>query len=237
MADRLGNGHGGDADAALRLSGLLIGDESRASILDHVVHLAVAAIPRCDECGIAVPAGTDAFTTARTGDAAAFDAHQYAAHQGPCLDAFDNGHSYQLTLGGDDARWPQFAEAMTGSGMQAMVAIPLIVRERTIGTLGIYSRAPAPFTAEDRTGAELYAAQAGIALANVEAHEQAVELAAQLRSALDSRAVIDQAIGILMATRGLDAAQGFQELVAASQRENRKLRDIATTVVDAVVGG
>jgi len=76
-----------------------------------------------------------------------------------------------------------------------------------------------------------------VALANLETHEAAVELAAQLRRALDSRAVIEQAKGILMASRGVDAQEAFETLVTASQHENRKLHDIAATVVETVLGG
>lgn len=220
-----------------QLSGLLLEEESRSSALEHVVHLAVATIPRCDECGISVRTRAGVFTTAGTGDVEALDARQYAVNQGPCLDALDHGKPYRLTLRDNGSRWPDFVEAMTDSGMEAMLAVPLIVRERTLGALNIYSRTPAPFSAEDFSIAELYAGQAGVALANLETHETAVELAAQLRRALDSRAVIEQAKGILMASRGLTAQQAFETLVAASQRENRKLRDISTEVVETILGG
>jgi GAF domain-containing protein len=125
---------------------------------------------------------------------------------------------------------------MAGSGMQAMLAVPLNVRDRTLGALDMYSRSPEPFSPEDCSVAEVYAGHAGVALANLETHEAAVELAAQLQQALDSRAVIEQAKGILMASRGLDAEQAFEVLVSASQRENTQLRDVATTVVDTTVG-
>lgn len=220
-----------------RLSGLLLEEESRSSALDQVVHLAVATIPRCDECGISVRTRAGVFTTAGTGDVEALDAHQYAINQGPCLDALDHGQPYRLTLRDNGSRWPDFVQAMADSGMEAMLAVPLTVRERTLGALNIYSRTPAPFSAEDFSIAELYAGQAGVALANLETHETAVELAAQLRRALDSRAVIEQAKGILMASRGLNPQQAFETLVAASQRENRKLRDIATDVVDTITDG
>jgi GAF domain-containing protein len=228
----------GDVGEAFRqLSGLLLEEETRTSALDQVVHLAVATIPRCDECGISVRARSGVFTTAGTGDVEALDAHQYAANEGPCLDALDHGQPYRLTLRDNGARWPNFVSAMVDSGMEAMLAMPLTVRDRTLGALNIYSRTPAPFSAEDFSIAELYAGQAGVALANLETHEVAVELAAQLRRALDSRAIIEQAKGILMASRGLNAEQAFETLIAASQHENRKLRDIATTVVETVVGG
>lgn len=227
---------GAIGEAFRRLSGLLLEEESRASALEQVVHLAVATIPRCDECGISVRTRAGAFTTAGTGDVEALDAHQYAAEEGPCLDALDHGQPYRLTLRDGGSRWPRFVTAMADSGMQAMLAVPLIVRDRTLGALNIYSRTPAPFSAEDFSVAELYAGQAGVALANLETHEAAVELAAQLRRALDSRAVIEQAKGILMASRGVDAQEAFETLVTASQHENRKLHDIAVAVVETVLG-
>lgn len=224
------------SDAVRQLSGLLLEEESRATALDQVVHLAVATIPRCDECGISVRTRAGVFTTAGTSRAEEFDARQYATDEGPCLDALDHGRPYGLTLRDTGTRWPNFVSAMAGSGMAAMLAVPLTVRDRTLGALNLYSRTPTPFSAEDCSVAELYAGQAGVALANLETHEIAVELAAQLRGALDSRAVIEQAKGIVMASRGLDADRAFETLVAASQRENRKLRDIAAEVVGAVVG-
>ena len=227
-----------DVSEAFRyLSGLLLEEESRTTALDQVVHLAVATIPRCDECGISVRTRAGVFTTAGTGEVEALDAHQYAAGEGPCLDALYDGQAYRLTLNDTGTRWPRFVAAMTGSGMAAMLALPLTVRDRTLGALNLYSRTPDPFTAEDVSVAELYAGQAGVALANLETHEAAIELAAQLRRALDSRAVIEQAKGMLMASRGLTAQEAFDTLVAASQRENRKLRDIAALVVETIVGG
>lgn len=225
------------SEAFRQLSGLLLEEQTRTSALDQVVHLAVATIPRCDECGISVRTRGGVFTTAGTGDVEALDAHQYAADEGPCLDALNHGQSYRLSLRENGSRWPNFVTAMVDSGMEAMLAVPLTVRERTLGALNMYSRTPSPFSAEDFSVAELYAGQAAVALANLETHEVAVELAAQLRRALDSRATIEQAKGILMASRGLTAEQAFETLVAASQRENRKLRDIAVTVVETVAGG
>ena len=82
----------GDTVAAFRrLSGLLLEEESHASALDHVVHLAVATIPRCDECGISVRTRAGLFTTAGTGNVEELDAHQYAAGEGPCLTALNDG--------------------------------------------------------------------------------------------------------------------------------------------------
>jgi AmiR/NasT family two-component response regulator len=70
-------------------------------------------------------------------------------------------------------------------------------------------------------------------LGNVSAYRTAVELSEHLSEAMRSRAVIEQAKGMLMAgTQGLSPDGAFDMLRTASQRENVKLRDIAQRIVD-----
>ena len=76
-----------------------------------------------------------------------------------------------------------------------------------------------------------------VAVANADAHWQLGEQARNMRIAMDSRAVIEQAKGVLMAQQQVDAEQAFEILRAASQRSNRKLRDIAVGVVASTQPG
>jgi AmiR/NasT family two-component response regulator len=62
------------------------------------------------------------------------------------------------------------------------------------------------------------------------------QMAEQLQSAMQSRAVIEQAKGILMGDRRCDAEQAFNILVKLSQDSNRKLREVAQAVVDQATG-
>ena len=110
------------------------------------------------------------------------------------------------------------------------------MRDRTLGALNIYSRTPAPFSPEDFSVAELYAGQAGVALANLETHEAAIELAAQLRRALDSRAVIEQAKGMLAERRHMDMNDAFELLRSRARNTNQKLSDVASAVLDGTLG-
>jgi AmiR/NasT family two-component response regulator len=71
-----------------------------------------------------------------------------------------------------------------------------------------------------------------VAVANADAHDRLAEHAQNMRLAMESRAVIEQAKGVLMAQQGIDAEQAFEVLRGASQRYNRKLRDIARGIVD-----
>jgi AmiR/NasT family two-component response regulator len=70
-----------------------------------------------------------------------------------------------------------------------------------------------------------------------EQRERATMLADQLQTAMDSRAVIEQAKGILMAKHGLNADAAFDALVRISQESHRKLRDVAYQLVEQTRAG
>jgi len=69
-------------------------------------------------------------------------------------------------------------------------------------------------------------------MANAQTYWDAHQLTENLQRAMQSRSTIDQAIGIVMASGGRSPDEAFQVLVRASQRENRKLRDMAQQIVD-----
>lgn len=84
--------------------------------------------------------------------------------------------------------------------------------------------------------AQAFATQAAAALTVVVRQADQVRLSDQLRQALESRAVIDQALGIVMAQNRCDEAAAFAVLRNASQNRNKKLRDVAATVIESVTG-
>ena len=83
---------------------------------------------------------------------------------------------------------------------------------------------------------ELFAAPAAVAVHNAQLLAQAVTLAAQLRSALSTRPVIDQAIGLLRGRTGGTAEEAFTRLRVISQRDHVKLADVAQHLLDDAVG-
>ncbi len=112
--------------------------------------------------------------------------------------------------------------------------MPLPYQGATIGALNIYSTQPAAFASTESLAAGLEAAEViAVAVANADAHWQLGEQARNMRLAMDSRAVIEQAKGVLMAQRRVNAEQAFEILREASQRYNRKLRDIALGIVES----
>lgn len=108
--------------------------------------------------------------------------------------------------------------------------MPVVARTAKLGALNFYSRVEEAYSPQDLDLATAFAAQAAIVISNAQAYLGAQRLADQLSVALESRIVIEQAKGLLMAG-GRTGAEAFEILKRASQRENRKVRDVAADVV------
>jgi GAF domain-containing protein len=159
------------------------------------------------------------------------DTAQYETGRGPGLDAFRRQKAYRIDSVAREDRWPEFTADAARHGVTATLSVPLSARGKSMGALSLYSRST-PFDDEAAAAAAVFASQAAIVLANAQVYWDARQLSENLREALRSRAAIDQAVGILMAGGGRTPEQAFQLLVAVSQRENRKLRNIAADVIE-----
>jgi GAF domain-containing protein len=125
----------------------------------------------------------------------------------------------------------EFTADAARHGITATLSLPLSARGQSMGALSLYSRST-PFDDEAAAAAAVFASQAAIVLANAQVYWEARQLSENLREALRSRAAIDQATGILMAGGGRTPEQAFQLLVAVSQRDNRKLQNVAADMIE-----
>jgi hypothetical protein len=122
--------------------------------------------------------------------------------------------------------------------VHSSLSVPLnLARESTSGGFNVYGSVSAGFSDNDEHLCQAFAAQASIVVSNAQAYWASLELSANLSKAMESRAVIEQAKGILMTTYRVTADDAFDLLVARSQTENRKLRDIASDLVQQARGG
>lgn len=165
-------------------------------------------------------------------DAPRIDASQYEAGSGPCLDAYRHQVVYRIDDTTTDPRWPSFTRDAAANGIRASLSIPVNAREEGLGALNLYARRPSAFDEESAARLSRFSTHAGVVLANARAYRVSVERGENLDRAMSSRATIDIATGILMAGSGRTPEDAFQMLVSASQRENRKLRDIAAEIVE-----
>ena len=165
-------------------------------------------------------------------DTLALDNVQYDAGDGPCLTAARDQHVIRIDAMDTDTRWPAFTAAARARGIGSSLSMPLDLAGETVGGLNVYGQEPDAFSTQDEQLAKGFAVQASVVISNAQAYWAAFELIRNLTIAMDSRAVIEKAKGILIARHGLSDDEAFDHLRQQSQTENRKLRDIATDIVD-----
>jgi GAF domain-containing protein len=215
------------------LSRFFVGDGTLEETLSRVADLTIEAIPPADLVGITLPVDGRKRTAIFTDPAAPeIDQAQYDSGEGPCLAAFEEIRITMVESTLQDGKWPAFRQAAIAHGVRSTMAVPLVVDKLCIGALNLYSRRERAFGEADTETAMLFGSQAAIVLANAQAYWDARKLTVRLGDAMDTRAVIEQAKGILMGIHRCDADEAFQLLVQASQRENVKLRTIAQRLVD-----
>jgi GAF domain-containing protein len=214
------------------MSRFFVGDATLADTLQRVSELACTAVTGADMVGITMLVDGKARTAVFTDDTAPeIDAAQYETGIGPCLDAFRHQQVYRIKDMANDNYWPPFSEAAAAHGVQSSMSVPLSARHEGVGALNFYSCAPDAFSNDDVQIGLQFASQAAIVLANTQAYWDAHQLGQDMTEAMKSRATIEQAKGILMGAQRCTADEAFEVLTRASQRENRKLRDIADEVV------
>jgi len=215
----------------LDLHGLLGAGGAVQSRLDRTTELAVELIPACEGAGITVVTENRPTTEAAAGAATrSLDERQYAVGEGPCLDAVRTGERVKIKSIAEERRWPRFIPFAARRGLIASMSIPLTLQRSTLGALNLYSLSD-PFGVEDENIGDRIAHQAAVALANAQAYDNAHTMVDQLTEALETRDIIGQAKGIIMATRRCTSEEAFAELRRISQDRNVKLRDVARQIV------
>jgi GAF domain-containing protein len=155
---------------------------------------------------------------------------------GPGPSTARTGQAAGITDTADAAQWSVFAARAAAAGIRSVLSVPLTIAGRQAGALSLYARQPAAFGDAERCWAQAAAGAVSGVLALALSQAEQADLAAQLRATLAARAVIDQALGIIMAEQRCSAAQAFDVLRRASQNRNIKVRDIAARIVTGVTG-
>jgi GAF domain-containing protein len=220
------------ADAFAQLGRIKLGETSLDGVLQLVARLAQRTIPGADEVSVTLVRGSQAHTAVFTGDLAlALDESQYELGHGPCLDASVTAATLSVPEMSNEIRWPDWAARARRAGVHSSLAIGLPVHETVTGALNVYATQPEAFDDEAVTVGQTYAGYAAVALANAHLYNTTATLAEHMRTAMESRAVIEQAKGIIMGDQRCTADEAFRILTRMSQDTNHKLRDVAATIV------
>ena len=214
------------------LAVVLLAEQNFSDLLEIIVNLAASAIDEVDGASVSmVVHDRERFETTNASSLVVrdIDEAQYEKAAGPCVEAIRTGREVSISL--PTPRWPQFSERAVMAGMRSVWSLPLMVKERTTGALNLYSSRPQPWTGGAAPAARGLAGQAAVVLANAASLANAETTNGHLQEALESRDLIGQAKGILMARQNVSANEAFDILRQASQTSGRKLREIAADVV------
>ena len=153
--------------------------------------------------------------------------------EGPCLECYRTGAPvivHDLTR--EIHRWPRFVTAAHRSGFGAVQALPMRLRDDTVGALNLFRAAPGPFDPSATLVAQALADVATISLLQHRTTHRSTMLNEQLQTALTSRVLIEQAKGKLAERLGVDMEQAFGMLRGYARSHNRRLADVARAFVD-----
>ncbi|HXW44915.1 MAG TPA: GAF and ANTAR domain-containing protein [Streptosporangiaceae bacterium] len=219
------------AERVAELARLMLDDEGSDTPLHELTTLALELIPGSVAAGVVAASDTSWVFTGSPATVADLHRTQLQSGTGPVAEAIRHGEARRIDDTGLEQRWPAVCAAMAGMGLDSCLVLPLRTDHKPGGALAVYGGGQDAFAGAGQDLALLFAAQGGVAIRNAAAYRNCRQLVANLQVALESRAVIEQAKGILVAEYGCHPEVAFKELSRISQSTNRKVRDIATDLV------
>jgi len=205
-------------------------------LLTRVAGYAVRVIPGADGAGLTLlEEGRSDTIVATAPFVREVDDVQYSIGEGPCISAAAEARTVRSGSIGGDPRWRRFGGRIARLGVHSVVSLPLISPQGVVGAMNVYAHAKDAFDERAAELGELFAAPAAIAVQNAQILAQTRRVVVQLQSALDTRMVVERAVGILMSRSGVDEDEALQRLRALSQHEHTKLVAVAQGIVTEAV--
>jgi GAF domain-containing protein len=231
-----------DLYAGLRgVAGIVAGAQGLIDLLRDVAAFAAHAIPGVDGAGVALIDPRQGLASVQTWAATAvlveeIDTVQYdELNEGPCFTSMESRRPVVSGSLGSDSRWPHFGGRVARMRVHSALSLPLLVGDQVIGAINAYARNRDAFGEHAVQLGSQFAGPAAVSVYNGQLLAEAQERTARLQRALASRAVIDQAIGIIRSRSGGSAEEAFDRLTRISQVENIKLYVVAQRLVEEAV--
>jgi GAF domain-containing protein len=223
------------------VAGIVAGARKVSEILHDLADCALRAIPGADGTGVTLVRILSGIPRVQTWAVTApfieeIDTVQYEdLDEGPCITCMETRRPAVSGSIGSDRRWPRFGGRVARLGVHSVLAIPLIIDEHVIGAINSYAYNRDAFGDHAVEFGSQFAAPAAASLYNAQLLAGAREHTERLQRALASRAVIDQAIGIIRSRSGVSAEEAFERLTRLSQNQNVKLHFVAEQIVEHAV--
>ncbi len=222
------------ADAHEREDGPDVAEVRLNRLLNMILEAAVEALG-FDAATVSARHRDDLATIAATDQRMiALDDAQYETGQGPCIEVLEPRDPISVNdAAASEDRWENFARSAAHLGVRSTLSMHLPAdSDGLAASLNLYSRRQLELSNDQVRRAVPFADQLASAILSVDAHRSTAKLARDMAEAMRTRAVIEQAKGIIMADQRIDADAAFEQLVRLSQHANIKLREVARRLVD-----
>ena len=222
------------ADAFVDLADTLVADYD---VLDFLHGLAGHCVEllEVDAAGLMLAdrEGTLRVAASSTEQVRLLELFELQNEEGPCLECFRSGEAVAEEDLSEDgsSRWPQFSREALSAGFRSVAALPMRLREDTIGALNLFRSEPGPLLAVDRMVAQALADVATIGILQERGSRRREVLAQQLQQALTSRIVIEQAKGVIAERLGVHVDEAFERMRGYARSHGEQLSEVARRVV------
>ena len=220
------------ADRLADVTKLLDAGEATDEALQRLTSLGVQLIPGGTAAAVTVAVPKGALTFASS-DSRLDDLHrlQFEGSEGPVVETLLHNEPRRIDDTAGEPRWPAFCRSAARAGFRSCLALPLRTDRQPAGAVALYGEDPGVFRGAAHDIALLFAAQGGTAVRNAALYRACRRMVDNLHAGLESRAIIEQAKGILHAELGVTPAEAFRLLSRHSQNTNQRVRIIAARLV------
>jgi GAF domain-containing protein len=218
--------------ALSELGELRFGETDVNEAMHKIVHT-THSIFDVDGAGLMLVDGDQTLRNAAVSDARLdrLETLQIAHDEGPCISAFDDKTLVCAEDLAAETRWPDFCPAARAAGVSAVLASPIPYNQGAIGVVVVLSEDARPWNPEAELALMAFTDLAALMIASILHGERQTMLATQLQGALDSRAVIEQAKGILAAREQVPVRVAYEQLRARARAERRRLSEVSAELV------
>jgi GAF domain-containing protein len=220
------------ADRVADIAQLLESDEAPDDALHRLTALGAELVPGGTAAAVTVAMASGALTCAAS-DQRLDGLHrlQFDGDDGPVVETLRYSEPRRVDDAATECRWPAFCRAAARAGFASCLVLPLRTDRPPAGAVALYGTEPDAFRGAAHDIALLVAAQGGTAVRNARLYRACRRMVDNLHAGLESRAVIEQAKGILHAELGVSPEEAFRLLSRHSQNTNQRVRKISAGLV------
>jgi GAF domain-containing protein len=220
------------ADRVADVAQLLDGDEIPDEALHRLTALAAGLVPGGTAAAVTIAMTSGALTFAAS-DPRLEELHRLQVDDdgGPVVETLRHNEPRRVDDTAAECRWPAFCRGAAAAGFASCLVLPLRTDRQPAGAVALYGAEPNVFRGATHDIALLVAAQGGIAVHNAALYGTCRRMVESLHAGLESRAVIEQAKGVLHAELGVSPEEAFRLLSRYSQNTNQRVRKISAGLV------